>query len=121
MATSFFIDQEARAHPGSFGPRVVGESIGLPPAVAEIARSYGTSDAEEFAAVCTVFAKDVAQRLHWGEAEVSRAVEQLNLLIGQPVTIEPQRYALGALAPPGMSGLTARELAARKRQTGDLS
>ncbi len=119
MATSFFADREARAHPGSFDPHVSGTSVGLPPDVAKLAREFGAADTEEFAAFCSVFAQDVAERLHWHEADVSRAAEQLYVVLGQPIPSEPPpRFAFGARVPSGFVGLTARELAAAKRQAG---
>lgn len=118
MATSFFADQEAHAHPGSFDPRVSNTSVGLPLDVAELAREFGAADTEEFAAFCTVFARDVAARLHWREAEVSQAVEQLYVLLGQPIPSEPSQFAFGARAPSAFVGRTAQELAIAKRQAG---
>ena len=118
MATSFFIDQEARARPGSFDPRAVGASIGLPPDIAKVAKEFGASDTEEFAAFCSVFTNDVAVRLHWEQADVFRATEQLNALLGQPERTTPPRFAFGARVPSAFAGLTARELAAAKRQSG---
>ncbi len=118
MATSFFTDQEAHAHPGSFDPHVDGMSIGLPPAIAEVAQESGAADTEEFAAFCSVFAKDVAARLHWDEADVFQAVEQINALLGQRNPPTPPRFAFGARVPSAFAGLSARELAAAKRQAG---
>ena len=118
MATSFFADQEAHAHPGSFDPRVSDTSVGLPPDVAELAQEFGAADTEEFAAFCSVFAQDVAARLHWPEADVARAVKQLYVLLGQSTPSEPSRFAFGARVPSAFAGLTARELAAAKRQAG---
>ena len=82
--TSFFFDPEALAHPGSFDPRVADASIGLPSNIVELAEEFGTSDIEEFASFCSVFAKEVATRLDWSEADVSRATEQLYNVLGQP-------------------------------------
>ena len=118
MAMSFFADQEAHAHPGSFDPRVSGTSVGFPPDVAKLAQEFGAVDTEEFAAFCSIFAQDVAARLHWREADVSRATEQLYALLGQPIRTELPRFALGARVPPVFASLTAQELAAAKRQAG---
>ncbi len=117
MTTSFFADQEAHAHPGSFDAKVRGESVGLPPDIAKLAEEFGATDTEEFASFCWVFTQDVAARLHWREAEVSRATEQLYLLPGQSVPDDPPRFASGAEVPLEFAGLTAQELAAAKRQT----
>lgn len=118
MGTSFFADQRAHAQPGSFDPRVAGTSVGLPPDVAELAHEIGAADTEEFAAYCSVFAEAVATRLHWHEADVSHATEQLYVLLGQPDRPEPAPLAFGARAPSAFAGLTARQLVAAKRQAG---
>ena len=118
MAMSFFADQDAHAHPGSFDPRVSGTSVGLPPDVAELAQEFGATDTEEFAAFCTVFTHDVAVRLHWREADVSRAAQQLHVLLGLSVRSDPPRFAFGARVPSALDGVTAQELAAAKRQAG---
>ena len=86
MTTSFFADQKAHAHPGSFDAKVRGESVGLPPDVVKLAEEFGATDTEQFASFCWVFAQDVAARLHWREVEVSRATEQLYLSISYLVS-----------------------------------
>lgn len=114
--TSFFPDQEARAHPGSFDPQVADASIGLPSNIVELAEEFGTSDVEEFASFCSVFAKEVALRLHWSETDVSRATEHLYNVLGQPVRSEPPPLATGVHVPSEFVGVTAQVLAAAKRQ-----
>lgn len=118
MTMSFFADEEARAYPGSFDPRVSSASVGLPPDVAELAQELGAADTEEFAALCSVFAEHVATRLRWRKADVSVATEQLYSLLGQPNHPEPPRLGFGARVPSAFAGLTAQKLAVAKRQAG---
>ncbi len=114
----YFADRKAHARPGSFDPHVYETSIGLPPVVAEVAQEFGAADAEEFSAFCSVFAKDVAERLHWDEADVCQAAEGLDAVLGLPKQATPPRFAFGARVPAGLAGLTAEELAAAKRRAG---
>ena len=114
--TSFFSDPEALAHPSSFDPRVADASIGLPSNIVELAKEFGTSDIEEFASFCSVFAKEVAARLHWSEADVSHATEELYSVLGHRNRSEGSPLATGVRVPSEFDGLTAQELAAAKRQ-----
>lgn len=115
MATLFFADHEAQARPGSFDAKVRGASVGLPTDVVDLAKEIGVADTEEFAAYCSVFTQDVAERLQWHEAEVSRAAKQLYILLGQSVPSNPPRFAFGV--PIETSSLTAGELADAKSRT----
>lgn len=114
MTIAFFDDQKARANPGSFDPRVSSTGIGLPPNIAKLAREFGATDTEEFAAYCSVYARDVAARLLWHESDVNRATAQLYTLLGKPGPTEPPQFALGARVPPKFVSRTAQELAAEK-------
>ena len=118
IVTSFFSDRDALARPGSFDPRVADASIGLPSNIVALAEEFGTGDIEEFASFCSVFAQEVAARLRWSEADVSRATEQLYIVLGKPNRSDWPPLATGVQVPSEFDGITAQELAAAKRRMG---